>query len=55
MSSAVGAGRPPRDLGLGEGLVVEGSAISVLLALCGRSVALGELNGPGVETLVGRI
>ena len=43
------------DLDLGEGPVVEGPAISVLLALCGRAVALGELSGPGVETLAGRI
>ncbi|HWM72141.1 MAG TPA: maleylpyruvate isomerase family mycothiol-dependent enzyme, partial [Nocardioides sp.] len=43
------------DLDLGGGPVVEGPVISVLLALCGRSVALGELNGPGVETLAGRI
>ena len=41
------------DLDLGEGPVVEGPAISVLLVLCGRAVALDELSGPGVETLAG--
>lgn len=42
------------DLDLGEGPAVEGPAISVLLVLCGRGVALDELSGPGVETLAGR-
>ena len=42
------------DLDLGEGPAVEGPAISVLLVLCGRAVALDELSGPGVETLAGR-
>ena len=42
------------DLDLGEGLLVEGSAIALLLVLCGRAVALDELSGSGVETLAGR-
>ena len=43
------------DLDLGEGPLVEGSAIALLLVLCGRAVALDELSGPGAETLAGRI
>ena len=42
-------------LDLGEGSVVEGPAISLLLVLCGRAVALGELGGAGVDTLSGRL
>jgi uncharacterized protein (TIGR03083 family) len=39
------------DFSVGTGPVVEGPAISLLLAASGRKVALDELSGPGVETL----
>ena len=42
------------DLTLGSGPVVEGPAMSLLLAVTGRSAALGELSGPGVEELAKR-
>lgn len=40
---------------VGDGPAVEGSAVSVLLAACGRRVALSELSGPGVAELGRRI
>lgn len=39
------------DFSIGSGPVVEGPAISLLLAAAGRKSALAELGGPGVETL----
>lgn len=39
------------DYSVGSGPVVEGPAISLLLAASGRKSALGDLTGPGVETL----
>jgi hypothetical protein len=43
------------DFAVGDGLAVEGPAVSVLLAVCGRRVALPELSGPGVAELARRI
>jgi uncharacterized protein (TIGR03083 family) len=45
------------DVGVvvGTGLAVEGPALSLLLAACGRRVALPELSGPGVDELSRRI
>jgi hypothetical protein len=43
------------DLDLGEGDLVEGPAIALLLVLCGRRVALDELGGAGTEALSGRL
>jgi uncharacterized protein (TIGR03083 family) len=42
------------DFSVGSGPLVEGPAISLLLAASGRKTALDELSGPGVETLRGR-
>ncbi len=42
------------DFSLGSGPVVEGRAISLLLAASGRKSALAELSGPGIETLAVR-
>jgi uncharacterized protein (TIGR03083 family) len=39
------------DFSVGSGPVVEGPAISLLLAASGRKAALDELSGPGVRTL----
>ena len=39
---------------VGSGPLVEGPAISLLLAASGRKSALAELSGPGVEVLQGR-
>jgi uncharacterized protein (TIGR03083 family) len=39
------------DFSIGSGPVVEGPAISLLLATAGRKSALDDLSGPGVETL----
>jgi uncharacterized protein (TIGR03083 family) len=39
------------DFSVGSGPVVEGPAISLLLAAAGRKCALAELTGPGVATL----
>lgn len=39
------------DLSLGEGPEVRGPALSLLMAVTGRAVALPELTGPGVHTL----
>ena len=39
------------DFTVGSGPLVEGAAISLLLAASGRKSALEELSGPGVETL----
>lgn len=40
---------------LGEGSEVRGPAVSLLLAVSGRTVALGDLEGPGVATLSRRL
>jgi uncharacterized protein (TIGR03083 family) len=39
------------DFSVGSGPLVEGPAISLLLAATGRKSALADLSGPGVETL----
>ena len=39
------------DFTLGSGPLVRGPAMSLLLAATGRSIALDDLTGPGVETL----
>jgi uncharacterized protein (TIGR03083 family) len=39
------------DLSIGHGPEVSGTALSLLLAVSGRRVALDELDGPGVATL----
>jgi len=39
------------DFSVGSGPLVEGPAISLLLAASGRKCALDELSGPGVQTL----
>ncbi|MFB6769222.1 maleylpyruvate isomerase family mycothiol-dependent enzyme [Streptomyces sp. NPDC056337] len=40
------------DLSIGDGPEVRGPALSLLLAVCGRRVALEELDGPGTDSLV---
>ncbi|MEV4565455.1 maleylpyruvate isomerase family mycothiol-dependent enzyme [Nonomuraea sp. NPDC049419] len=40
------------DLSIGDGPEVRGSALSLLLAISGRRVALGDLDGPGTATLM---
>ena len=42
------------DFSVGSGPLVEGPAISLLLAASGRKSALQELSGPGVEVLAAR-
>lgn len=42
------------DFSVGSGPLVEGPAISLLLAASGRKAALADLTGPGLETLRGR-
>ena len=42
------------DFSHGSGPVVEGPALSLLLATTGRKAALDDLSGPGVELLRGR-
>lgn len=39
------------DLSIGDGPEVSGTALSLLLAISGRNVALNDLSGPGVSTL----
>jgi uncharacterized protein (TIGR03083 family) len=39
------------EFSVGTGLLVEGPAMSLLLAASGRASALDELSGPGVQTL----
>jgi uncharacterized protein (TIGR03083 family) len=39
------------DLSIGDGPEVSGTALSLLLAVSGRRVALDELDGPGIATL----
>ncbi|MEV0296074.1 maleylpyruvate isomerase family mycothiol-dependent enzyme [Nocardia sp. NPDC050710] len=40
------------DLSIGSGPDVRGTALSLLLVICGRQVALDALDGPGVDALV---
>lgn len=42
-------------LGLGEGAEVRGPAVSLLLAVSGRTVALDDLTGPGAAILAARL
>ena len=42
------------DLTVGDGPLVEGPAVSLLLAATGRTAALDELTGPGLATLRAR-
>ncbi|MHA3021553.1 maleylpyruvate isomerase family mycothiol-dependent enzyme [Mycobacterium sp. BMJ-28] len=39
------------DFTVGDGPEIEGPAVALLLAACGRDVALSELTGPGVAAL----
>ncbi len=39
------------DVSIGDGPEVSGSALSLLLAVCGRVVAVDELDGPGAAVL----
>ena len=39
----------------GEGTLVRGPAEPLIMALCGRSAVLDELEGDGVEVLRGRL
>jgi uncharacterized protein (TIGR03083 family) len=43
------------DTDIGTGQIVEGPAVPLLLAASGRSVALPDLSGPGVQTLIERL
>lgn len=43
------------DWSFGRGPLVEGPAEALLLAVAGRRGVIGELSGPGVERLAGRI
>ncbi|MCY1141972.1 maleylpyruvate isomerase family mycothiol-dependent enzyme [Actinoplanes sp. Pm04-4] len=43
------------DWAYGEGALVSGPAEALMMALTGRAVVLGELDGPGVRVLAGRI
>ncbi len=43
------------DWAAGRGARVEGPAEALLMGMAGRSVALAELDGPGVGVLAGRI
>lgn len=43
------------DVTIGDGPVVEGPVLALLLAVCGRGVALGELSGPGLATLTAHL
>jgi uncharacterized protein (TIGR03083 family) len=42
------------DWSRGSGPLVEGPAISLLMAACGRKAAMDDLTGPGLETLRSR-
>jgi uncharacterized protein (TIGR03083 family) len=42
------------DWSRGTGALVEGPAISLLMATCGRKAALEDLHGPGLQTLRSR-
>lgn len=43
------------DVSIGDGPEVSGTALSLLLAVSGRRVALDDLDGPGVEVLAAAI
>ncbi len=43
------------DLAIGDGPDVTGSALSLLLAVSGRRVALDDLEGPGVDALTSHV
>ena len=43
------------DFAVGQGDLVEGPAVSLLLAACGRRVALADLSGPGHRLLAHQI
>jgi len=43
------------DVSIGDGPEVMGSALSLLLAVSGRRVALGDLDGPGVGVLTSAV
>ena len=43
------------DISIGNGPAVRGPALSLLLAVSGRTVALAELEGPGKQELVRRL
>ncbi len=43
------------EMSIGEGIEVTGPAVSLLLAISGRSVAVADLGGPGVDLLLGRL
>jgi uncharacterized protein (TIGR03083 family) len=43
------------DVSIGDGPEVTGTVLSLLLAVCGRRVALDDLDGPGVDTLTSAI
>lgn len=43
------------DVSIGDGPEVSGSALSLLLAITGRRVTLGDLDGPGVAALAAAI
>lgn len=43
------------DAAIGDGPAVSGSALSLLLAVSGRRVALDQLSGPGVERLAAAV
>lgn len=43
---------PDADVSIGDGSEVSGPALSLLLAVSGRRVALADLDGPGVPVLV---
>ncbi|HZC69561.1 MAG TPA: maleylpyruvate isomerase family mycothiol-dependent enzyme [Jatrophihabitans sp.] len=42
------------DFSVGSGPIVEGPAVALMLAASGRTPALAELGGPGLDTLVTR-
>lgn len=42
------------DISIGDGALVTGPALSLLLAVSGRTVALAELSGPGLPELAAR-
>ncbi len=43
------------DVSIGDGPEVSGTALSLLLAVSGRRVALDDLHGPGVAALAAAI
>jgi hypothetical protein len=43
------------DFSIGNGSLVKGPAVALLLAASGRSAALDELSGPGASQLINRV